>query len=203
VNSTLNDTLMVLRDAGGLSGLPLMLAGVGLMLFGWRLWKICVALSFAVIGVGIATQFSHADDPVVLYSGAAAVLLGGLSFWMASHALGALGGLIGFGIVLYFLNLVRLPAIVPWIGATVGFIAAASVAVLYRRHMIILVTAFLGGLMFTGGLLAVLMAFPALYGTFRSMSLTSAIVVPFLVLVPVVMSFFYQVSEINRLRADS
>lgn len=202
MNQMLNDALSLLRDAGSLSGLPLMLGGVGLMLLGWRLWKICVALSFALIG-GLSVYFLEPGDSVAFYALAVAFLLGALSLWLSSQAVGVLGGLIGFGIVFYGLSLSPLPSLVPWIGGAVGFIAAAAFAVLYRRHMIIMVTAFLGALCFTSGLLAIMMAAPTLYGTFRSMSAASAIVVPFLVLVPTVMSFFYQVSELHRMHADS
>jgi hypothetical protein len=46
------------------------------------------------------------------------------------------------------------------------------------------------------------MAMPILYGTVRAMASYSMIVVPFLLIVPTVMSCFYQVSEIHRIRED-
>lgn len=203
MNHFLNDALSIFRDAGSLSGLPLMLAGVGLMLFGWRMWKLCVMLAFGAIGFGLGMHFAPLGSPPVLYGLGGAIVLAGLSFWMSKQAVGVLGGLIGAGICYYFLSMGKWPDFVPWIGAAVGFLGATAFSYLYQRHMIVVVTAFLGGLSFTGGLMAVMMAAPSLYGAFRSMSATSMIVVPFMVMVPTVMSFFYQVSEIHRLHADS
>lgn len=203
MNYFFNDTLNFFRDAGSLSGLPLMLAGVGLMLFGWRMWKLCVTLAFGAIGVALGLHFAPPGSPPVLYALGGAIVLAGLSLWMSTQAIGVLGGLIGAGIVYYLVSIGQWPDFVSWIGAAVGFLGATAFSYLYQRHMIVVVTAFLGGLCFTGGLLAVMMAAPALYGTFRSMSAASTIVVPFLVMVPTVMSFFYQVSEIHRMHADS
>jgi hypothetical protein len=203
MNHFFNDALSFFRDAGSLSGLPLMLVGVGLMLFGWRMWKLCVTLAFGAIGIALGMHVAPPGSPPALYALGGAIVLAGLSFWMSKQAIGVLGGLIGVGITSYFLSMARWPDFVPWIGAAIAFLGATAFTYLYQRHMIVVVTAFLGGLCFTGGLLAVMMAAPSLYGTFRSMSAASIIVVPFMVMVPTVMSFFYQVSEIHRLHADS
>ena len=46
-----------LRDSHFVGGVPLVAAGVGLMLFGWRMWKASVVLAFAVIGTIAAAHF--------------------------------------------------------------------------------------------------------------------------------------------------
>jgi len=46
------------------------------------------------------------------------------------------------------------------------------------------------------------MSMDAFYSTVRAMASNSIIVVPFLLLVPTVMSSFYQIAEVRRLQAE-
>jgi hypothetical protein len=41
-----------------LIGIPLVLGGLTLMAFGWRLWKVCAALTFGLIGYGVGARGS-------------------------------------------------------------------------------------------------------------------------------------------------
>lgn len=193
----------MIRDAGSLSGLPMMVAGVGLMIFGWRLWRFCVVLSYGLIAVGACLNWVPPDLSPTYYAIAAGILVGAISYLLASYAISVLGGLVGFGCVWYFMaSILHLQGPMGWIISGVAFCAATAMSVLYRNHMVIFVTSFLGAVLFMAGLTAVLAVAPSMYGTFRSMASTSAIVIPFMVLVPTVMSFFYQVSEVHRLRAE-
>ncbi len=196
------DWLSVLRDWGGIAAVPFLLAGLGLMLFGWRLWRLCVMLSFAGIGAALGTQLVDFVEPPILSICAGAVVLGGLAFWFAPVAIGALGGLIGSGMIFLILVKLKLDGPVLWIGGSLGFLSASALAAINRRYLVVLVTSFLGAVAFVSGLTSLLMAMPVLYGTFRSMASYSIVVVPFVLLVPTVMSCFYQISEIHRIRED-
>ncbi len=46
------------------------------------------------------------------------------------------------------------------------------------------------------------MSLPSFYGDVRAMATGSVIVLPFVLLVPTVMSSFYQAAEVHRLQAD-
>ena len=89
-----------------------------------------------------------------------------------------------------------------WGGVGAAFVACTAFAVINRRHVVILVTAFLGALLLLSGLTSWAMNVPGVLGTFRSMAAWSVVVVPFLVLVPMVMSCFYQIAEVRRLRIE-
>jgi hypothetical protein len=73
---------------------------------------------------------------------------------------------------------------------------------LNRQHVVILVTAFLGAVLVVSGLATWIIDMPALYGTVRAMTTGSAIVLPFVLLVPTVMSSFYQIAEVRRLHIE-
>ena len=69
-------------------------------------------------------------------------------------------------------------------------------------HVAVVLTAFLGAIFLLSGLAAWLMAAPSLYSTVERMARGSALVLPFAVLVPTVMSGFYQLAEVKRVDAE-
>ena len=68
-----------------------------------------------------------------------------------------------------------------------------------RKVLIVFVTSFLGAVMLVSGLAALVMTVPTLYSTLRVMASYTVIVAPFAVLVPTVMSCFYQISELRKM----
>jgi len=202
MNHYVNDWLIILRDWGTIACLPLMIGGAGLTLFGWRLWKLCTMLAFGLLGVGLGFHFGGEYEPTFVPMAGAGLLLAAVAFYLAKHAIGILGGLIGAALVLNVLALLRFEGPPFWIGGGVGFFAAVALSQINRRYVVIVVTAFLGAVLLISGIAAAVMAMPALYGTFRAMASYSGIVAPFLLAVPTVMSYFYQVSEVHRIRED-
>ena len=49
----IDNLLLFLKQSHSAAGFPLVVGGLGLMLFGWRMWKVCVMLSFGLIGAGL------------------------------------------------------------------------------------------------------------------------------------------------------
>lgn len=192
----------MLREWGSVASLPLMISGVGLMLFGWKLWKLCVLVAFGIMGAAGGTMLAGEILPPVVPALVGALLVAGLAYCFAPKAVIVLGGLIGAGATISILSAARMAEGVVWIGVVLGFFCAAALAHINRRHLIIGVTAFLGAALLVSGLAALTMALPMLFGTFKAMASYSGIVLPFLLVVPTVMSCFYQVSEVHRIRED-
>jgi len=176
----------------------LVAGGVALMLFGWRMWKVCVVVSFGALGSAIAANFLGTEDDKWLYILAAGAALGLLSYWPAKYALSALGGLIGSALVTHSLSSMGISGTALWSFAAASFIAATAFACINRQQVVILVTAFIGAAMVISGLAMWIMELPGIYGSLRRMAGESAIVAPFVVLVPMVMSCFYQSAEVRR-----
>ena len=201
--TSVHEWMSFLRGTNGVAGFPLVVAGAGLMLFGWRLWKICVMLAFGVIFTLVgATLIGPTDDqwPYALAGGAA---LGLLSYWSVNQAVSVLGGLIGGGLVMFSLGRVGLEGTMLWIAGGSAFVACTAYAYLNRQLVVILVTAFLGSLLLLSGITAWTMVMPAIYQPLYGFATTSIIAVPFMILVTTVMSSFYQSAEVRRVRLNA
>ena len=193
---------MFLDNSGVAVSFPLLIGGAGLMIFGWRMWRFCVVISYALIGailVGIFVPPSHDRWMIAL---AAAAVLGLASYWPANYAVGVLGGLIGGGVTAAYLYSCRVDGPMLWfIGAAAG-LAAMGYSFINLRHVVVYVTSFLGAALLISGLAGLLMQSSELSGAYRSAAAYSAIVLPFTLIVPTVVGSFYQISEMRRLHLE-
>ena len=200
--TSIDDWLLFLRVSGHAAGFPLVVAGVGLMLFGWRVWKVCVVLSFTLIGAMLSAWLVGPCDEQWLYALGGGALLGLLSYRPVTAAVSLLGGLLGGAVVMQCLSSMGLSGSALWASAAAALIACTSVSFLNRQHVVIVVTAFLGAALLLSGVAAWVMHSPSFFGYIRSMAVESVIVLPFLLLVPTVMSSFYQIAEVHRVGAE-
>lgn len=201
---SLNEWLAVLRDLKSGIVFPLGVGGLMLMLFGWRLWKVCVGLSFAIVGAGLFTYLADIQrtdvDPFYLI--VISLVLGVLAFRFARIGLPALGGVILMGITASIVSSAKVDGPVVWALSATGFVCGCALAFINRRYLVISITGLLGSVLFVSGFVAFLMTMPSTYTTFHGMAMGSSVVIPFMILVPMVMSFFYQVSEVRRVQAE-
>ena len=191
-----------LRDVKFMGGVPLIIVGLALMLFGWKMWKVCVVVSFGVIGLVATYLLLPPSSDRWLYAAGGALLLAGASFYPVKYSVAVLGGLIAAGAVHLYLQSMNFDAGVIWAGAGAAFIGGTAYSALSRRHVVIGVTAFLGAVLLITGLAAWVIAFPAFFNTARYLAERSSIVIPFVLMVPTVMSCFYQIAEVHRVQAE-
>jgi len=199
---SLQDWLTFLRHCDRGTAVPLIVVGAALMLFGWRMWKLCVVASFALVGAAIGWKFAPAPENQWMFALGGGVVLGLASYWPVNLAVALLGGLIGGAVVAHSFEGMGLRGPTLWCIGGAAFLACTAMAYLNRQRVVIVVTAFLGAALLMSGLITLSMASPTLFGALRSVGSAYAIVVPFLLLVPTVMSSFYQMSEIRRLGAE-
>lgn len=199
---SIQDWISLLRDGHSAAGFPLIVGGLSLMFFGWRLWKVCVVLAFGLIGTLIGAELVGPSGNQMTYALACGAILGLASYWPGHISIAILGGVIGGGVTHYYLESMHLSSWTLWGGVGAAFVACMAFAMINRRHVVILVTAFLGALLLLSGLTSWLMYLPTLFGTIRSMAAWSVIVLPFLVLIPTVISCFYQLAEVHRLQIE-
>lgn len=201
--TSLYDWLLFLRQSGSAVGFPLVVVGIGLMLFGWRVWKLAVVLAYAVIGAGLASWLIGPCDQQWVYALGGAVVLGALSYKPITLAVSLLGGLVGGALVMKCLATMGLSHTPLWAAGAAAVIACTAVSHLNRQHITIIVTAFFGAVLLLSGLTAWVMASAWLYGSLRSLTSEGTFILLFMLAVPTVMSSFYQVAEVNRAGADS
>jgi hypothetical protein len=200
--TSIHDWLLFLKQSGSAIGFPLVVVGVGLMLFGWRVWKVAVVMSYAVIGAGLAAWIKGPCDQLWPYMLGGAIALGALSYKPITLAVSLLGGAVGGFIVMLCFETIGLRGTPLWAAGAAALIACTSVSYLNRQHIIIIVTAFQGAVLVLSGLTAWVMASYWLYDAFQSLTTDSMIVLPFMLAVPTVMSSFYQLAEVHRVGGE-
>ena len=197
-----DEWINMLRSAHGIASVPLIAGGLGLMLFGWRMWKICVVLAFGVIGTIAGFHLVGPVKDQWFYAVCCGAILGLGSYYPVKFAIAVLGGLIVTAFAHFYLTNLNVAGAALLGACIVAFFGGTAFAVINRRHIVIIVTAFLGAVLLISGLMTWVISAPAFVGTVRAMAASSMIVVPFMLLVPTVMSCFYQVAEVHRLRVD-
>lgn len=198
----LRDWLNFLYHSGNGVGFPLVVGGLGLMFFGWRMWKISVMLSYGVIGALACRWWLGPDDAGlmdVLASGAALALL---SYWPVNYTVSFLGGFAAAGVTVLYLKAIGFSGFAPWGASAAAFIMGSAFAYLNRQTVVILATAILGAVLLVSGLTSWIMAWPQVYTALRGLALDSTIMVPFLLLAPTIASCFYQGAEVSRLGVE-
>jgi len=196
---SLSDWEVFLRHSHGAAAVPLLIAGLSMMLFGWRLWRLCVCASFGLIAGGLGVAYlSDLLGSNWLAFGICAAVVAAACYWPASQLIGLLGGVLAAGGLWAYLGSLGVSGPTLWALAVSALIAGTAYALLNRRHVVVFVTAFLGAVLVISGLAALVMTVPSLDGTLRSVRSYSVIVGPFVLLVPTVMSCFYQIAEMRR-----
>lgn len=172
------------------------------MFFGWRMWKVCVVMSYGAIGFGVVCWVLGPGDSTRLWGVGGGVVLASLSYWPVNYTVSFLGGLASAGLTLLYTMGLGFTGIVPWAAAAAAFIMGTAFAYLNRQSVVILATSVLGAVLLVSGLTSWLMVWPSLYNSLRSLAFDTAIVVPFLLLVPTMVSCFYQIAEIRRVDGE-
>ncbi len=191
-----------LKTTDAAVAIPLVMTGSCLMLYGWRLWKVCVFLSFCLIGAGIGASLVRSGDDRMYAAATGAAAMGALSFCPTRYAVGVLSGMIGGMLTMQTLDSFAMPAVALWMLVFLSFGACAAYAFLYRRFALIAITAGLGACLTVSGLMVVVMQWPSIYRIIRSLAESSSFVLAFLLIVPTVMSTLYQVGAVNRNQVD-
>ena len=197
-----HDWLTFITDLGRPVCIPLIVAGVGLMVFGWRMSRVCVVLAYGVFGAGVTASLvgrSGVSWWICLAGGAG---LGLISYWPWRHAVAGLGGLIGGGITMFAVQGIGFSDAALWGAGILAFLAFGAFSYIHQQHVVIGVTALFGSAFVISGLAVCLKVLPALDGTVRSLAAESFFVIPFVLFVSTVVSCFYQVGEMHRLMAD-
>ena len=133
---TVGDWMTFLQGADTLIGLPLLVAGAALMVAGWRLWKVCVVLSFGLIGAGLGQRLAGSADGSSYYALVAGVVLGVLSYFPARQSVAVLGGLIGTALAMYVLADAGLNGAPLWLVGAAVFLCCTAMAYTNRKTVV-------------------------------------------------------------------
>lgn len=200
--TNVHDWLIFLRHSDALISFPLLIGGAALMVFGWRIWRMCVALSFGLLGFFGGAVLVGGGERQLLVAILCAATLAFVSYWSAKHSVAVLGGIIGAGVALYILTDMHIKGPPLILVSAAAFIVSTALAFTNKRLVVIGVTSVLGAVLCISGVTALMMASPRLYGTFSGLASGNVLLVGFILLVPTVISWFYQVSEVRRVGVE-
>lgn len=200
--TSVNDWVNYLQTADKLLCVPLCVGGLALMFFGWRMWKATVVISYALIGTAVGAMIVGPGPNQLVYAISAGTLLAVLSYFPVNHSLAFLGALVGCGFTMTVVESAGIRGPMLWITGALALLSCGAVAFINRQLLVIAVTSFLGAVLLMSGLTVVATHFSTFYGTLRYMSSNSAIVLPFVLIVPTVMSCFIQVAEVHKTNAQ-
>jgi len=195
---SVDEWLLFLKTTDTLIGVPLIVVGAVLMFFGWRMWKACVIAAYALMGAGVGVYFAAPGQSQLIFG----VALGGIAalaaYYPVRQAAGLLGGLIGGALVVNVLQNAGLQGLPLWLAGGAAVFGLSAYSFINRPIVVIGVTAFLGAFFLLSGLVAFVMESRVLYGNLETLAAQTAIVVPFVLMVPAIMSCFYQLAEVRR-----
>ena len=194
--------LAFLKGVDTLAGIPLLVGGLVLMLFGWRLWRVCVVLSFGMLGAALGARLAPFGDHQMLWALIGGAVLAALSYRPARYCVPALAGIIGAGLTAYLFSGTSLTGPPFWLVLGMVFVAASALALINRLAVVIGVAALLGAVLLMSGLTIFAALSPDLFGYFKMVAAGSSIVLPFALLVPSVVSCCYQAGETSRLGVE-
>jgi hypothetical protein len=201
VITTVQEWVALLQRADSLIGLPLILIGLALALGGWRLWKICVVVTFAAIGAVVGVLLADTPSDQLFYAIIGAVMLGAVSFPPAQYSITVIGGLISTGITYLVCDTIPLFGWPLWISLGLCFAASVALCYLYLRQVIVIITSFEGAVLIVSGVAAFLSDWPDVFNFFGSIANNYWFFLPFLLLVPTVMGTMLQYSDVKEKEA--
>lgn len=180
-------------------------AGLVVLLQGWRIFRVWVVVTAAMIGVlagdrvGLLPPVSHAIPNAQLWcSVAGGLLLAALSWPLIKFALGLIGGLtgglLGHGLMQYLSVALDRPELAQysWIGAiAAGAVLGMSAFFLFR--MVVIVSSSLqGAAMLVTGVLGLLLKHPAIHAQVAGAIERNSHVLPVLIGVPALIGILFQ-----------
>jgi hypothetical protein len=202
VITSIHDWQRVLQQSDPLIGIPLIVMGIAMLAFGWRLWRVCATVTFAALGYAIGVAAAQDDAQRMLFA-----VGGSLGFALAGMlplrwAVALMGGVTGTGIVLKLAFGLGMRGAAGLVAGGLALLGLTALSAIYRRYVVILLSSFEGALLMLSGVAAILMSSTSMCAVVREMAGESPIVVPFLLLVPTAIGFFYQASEARRAGAE-
>lgn len=193
----IHDWVTLLRTTDPLVALPLAVGGLGLILSGWRFWKLAVVLSFGSLGALAGMIFGRDQELQLVYGFVGFVVVGGASFPPVLYSVAVLGGILGAAMVNHTAGNMGLTGSVLWMLTAIGMICGTALAFLNLRQVVMMVTSFLGSALLLSAVVAGLAKSPGMFNYVYDMALESSIFLPFVMLVPTVVGTFLQAADAN------
>jgi len=183
-----------ITSLGLIEALTFISFGVVCLFYGWRVFKILVTISFALIGlfVGLYLNRTLIGGNAVWLGIICMVLFAVFSVpflrWGVSILGAAAGGILAGGVWYAF----KLPEQYIWAGALVGIIAGGMISFIIFKIAVMLFTSFGGSVLVVVGVLAIMFDYMATTIDVKQLIYTQKWFLPLALLVPMAVGIFCQ-----------
>ena len=194
----MHDWIMFLRDAGPLTGVPLAVGGVLLVIGGWRVWKYAAVLSFALLGGIVGQVLAQTEQLSFTWIAVGAIAAGLVGMVVRQYSSAVLAGVITGALAGSFLSSLHVGDIGMWIGIIIGLLGGGGWAYANRQQVISGITSVEGGALLVSGLAVMIAEWPTAHSFFSAILYRSPGMVVFFVFVPTVVGILLQHADEAR-----
>jgi len=185
--------------------LGVFLAGTGLvfMIFGYRLYRPLVAISFGVVGFVLCSLL---PGPMELRLGLGflgAVALGAISTFFIKASLATLAGTWMAYVAILLSGLFEVPLEAKLTVAALAFGGAVSLSLIMYHEVTAFVLSMEGSLLLIGGMVIFMNQSPIFWSHMRDLLVSNPIFAPFVLVTGTVTGFYWQMSEQRQREAGT
>ena len=185
-----------ITSIGLLESLMFLSFGVVCLLYGWRVFKILVVISFALAGLvggaAIAKSAGLNADYQILAAVGAAGLVGFISIPLMRYAVSILGAVAGGILTAGIWYALHLPELYIWAGALIGIIAGGMISFIIFKISVMLFSCLGGSALMITGLLALLYQYEPTTENVKSLVMTEKWFLPIILLIPTIVGVYLQ-----------
>ena len=178
-----------------LEALTFMAFGVVCLLYGWRVFKVLVVISFALLGLLAGIFLSNVvlganNNPVIgIILG---LVLAIVSVPMMRWSVCILGAVAGGVMTAAMWYAFELPEEYIWAGGLVGVVAGGMISFIVFRIAVMLFSCLWGSVLVVMGFIAIMYMYPLTTGHVQDLVLTEKWFLPVAILVPAALGVFFQ-----------
>jgi len=169
--------------------------GIVCLLYGWRLFKLLMIISFALLGMKLGTvagQRIGGEDSQVWGGVAGLIIMAAVSVKLTKWAVSLLGALAGGVLTAGLWYAAKLPDEYIWAGGLVGVVAGGMISFVVFKISVMLFTSLGGSGLFVTGALALLHLYPPTADKVWELVFTKHWFLPIVLFVPTIVGVYIQ-----------
>ena len=190
-----------ITSIGILESLMFISFGAVCLLYGWRVFKILVVISFALAGLVAGALISKSAGLEANYQILAAVGVAGatgfISIPLMRYAVSILGAVAGGVLTAGIWYALHLPELYIWAGALIGIIAGGMISFIIFKISVMLFSCLGGSVLMTTGLLALLYLYEPTTEQVKDLVMNEQWFLPIVLLIPTAIGIYLQNKRIK------
>lgn len=184
-----------ITSLGMLEALTFISFGVVCLLYGWRVFKVLVVISFALLGLFLGMTISdkiNGGDSTIVGGIVGLVAMAALSMSLMRWAVSILGAIAGGIITSGIWYGCRLPEQYIWAGGLVGIVAGGMISFIIFKVSVMLFSSLGGSVLMVTGSLALLYLYPETSQRVEELVFTEKWFLPLALMVPALVGILMQ-----------